>query len=246
MKLILRVVVAVLALLVFTAPDAVARHGQDGRHPSVVPADRVGRDPGSRLLGDWFVENLSRPADASPFGGTADLCLDLGRRDRVLSPAGGVADDTGRIEMSCRVELGRPVVLVMTSADCSTAEAPPFFATTAREQRACAVSGVRSLEIRSIEVGVDGRRPVYIHRDRFFEVSKQRRVVFPENAVFDARPGPATFVAAAWMAEIRGLGRGHHPVEATTTADSAEGPLVFPFVVHLEVVGRHHHHHRHG
>jgi hypothetical protein len=78
---------------------------------------------------------LSRPADASPFGATANLCLDLGRRGKVLSPAGGIQDATGLIEMTCTVKVGRPVVMVMASSDCSDAEPPPFFAGTPREQR---------------------------------------------------------------------------------------------------------------
>jgi hypothetical protein len=240
MRVVPRIVVAVLALMMFAAPVAVADEGKVGgdRRPSVVPAGRVAGDTGSRLLGDWFVQNLSRPADASPFGGAANLCLDLGHRGKVLSPAGGIQDATGLIEMTCTVKVGRPVVLVMTSADCSTAEAPPFFGASAREQRACAVGFLNSLDIRSINVSVDGGRPVDIHQRRFFEVSPQRRVVFPENAVFDATPGPATFVAAAWIAEIRGMKRGNHTVNGTMTLVSEGQTFVFPFIVHFQVGGR--------
>jgi hypothetical protein len=241
MKAVSKTLVAVVSLMMLAAPVAVADDWHDGgdhRHRSVIPADKVAGNSGGRLLGDWFVENLSRPADASPFGGTANLCLDLGRRGKVLSPAGGVQDETGLIEMTCTVKVGRPVVMVMTSADCSTAEAPPFFGTTAREQRACAVGFLRSLDIRSINLSVDGRRAVDIHKRRFLEVSRQRHVVFPENAVFGATPGPATFVAAAWMAEIRGMKRGAHTVNGTTTLVFDGQTLVFPFIVHFEVIGR--------
>jgi hypothetical protein len=239
MRVVSRIVVAVLSLMMFATPVAVAdeRKGGDDRRPSVVPAGQVAGVTGGRLLGDWFVQNLSRPADASPFGGTANLCLDLGRRGKVLSPAGGIQDATGLIEMTCTVKVGRPVVLVMTSADCSTAEAPPFFAATARKQRACAVGALNSLDIRSINVSVDGGRAVDIHQPRFFEVSPQRRVVFPANPVFGATPGPATFVAAAWMAEIRGMKRGNHTVNGTTTLVSNGQTFVLPFIVHFEVVG---------
>ena len=45
--------------------------------------------------------------------------------------------------MTCTVRAGRPVLLVMSSADCSTAEAPPFFGRTAAEQRRCAIEALR-------------------------------------------------------------------------------------------------------
>jgi hypothetical protein len=235
-----RLVVAVLALLAFLAPAAAADETRTspGRHPSVVPADRVAGNTGGRLLGDWYVEILSRPAAASPGGGTANLCLDLGRHGRVLVPAGGIQDPAGKIEMSCTVKVGRPVALVMTSADCSTAEPAPFFGTTAREQRACVVGFLKPYDVRSIEVSVDGGKAVDIHRSRFFEVSPQRHVVYPEKPVFDAKPGPATFVAAGWMAEIRGMKRGTHTIEAVTTYGNPDGSTtVNLFVVHVDVVG---------
>jgi len=91
-----------------------------------------------------------------------------------------------------------------------------------------------------INVSVDGGRPVDIHQRRFFEVSAQRDVVFPKNPVFEATPGPATFVAAAWMAEIRGMKRGHHTVNGTMTlVGENEQTFVFPFVVHFKVVKGH-------
>lgn len=234
-----RFLVAVLAALVLVAPTAAAdARYAGGRHPSVVPADRVRGNTGGRLLGDWFVENLSRPKTESPFTGGSNLCLDVGRRGKVLIPAGGVADTSGAIEMACTVKVGRPVVLVMTSADCSTAEPPPFYAATAGEQRSCAIANLKAIDIRSITVSVDGGQAVDIFRPRFLEVSPQRDVVFPEDPVFDAAPGPATFVGAAWMAEIRGLKRGAHTVEGVATYGTDDGPLVLPFVVHLDVVRR--------
>jgi hypothetical protein len=162
----------------------------------------------------------------------------------VLSPAGGIVNGTV-IEMTCTVEVGRPVVLVMASADCSSAEPGDFFAVTAHDQRACALRNLNGLDTTSIDVSVDGGRAVDIHQREFLEVSRQRHVVFPADPVFDAQPGPATFVAAAWMAEIRGMKRGDHTVTATTRVGS--GPTVdeYQFIVHFEVVGGHGGHHGH-
>ncbi|SER17877.1 hypothetical protein [Microlunatus flavus] len=235
MSRILRVLVAAVALATLLAPTATADDSaRRSHHARVVPADHVAGSSGGRIVGDWFFESLSLPASQSPFAGAANLCLDVGRHDRVLSPVGGVQGPDGLIEMSCTVHVGRPVVLVMANADCSSAEEPPFYGGTAQEQRRCVVSVLNDLaDVRSIDVSVDGGPATDIHRPRFFEVSSQRHVVLPEDAVFGAKPGPATYVAAAWMAQVKGLKRGTHTVEAVTTLNDG---TVYRFVVHLTVV----------
>jgi len=242
MKLIARTIVAALALTTILAPVAVGQTGPDAndhRRPSVVPASNVAGNSGGRLLGDWFVENLTLSASASPFGGSANICFDIGHRGKVLSPAGGILipPENRVIEMTCPVEAGRPVVMVMTSADCSSAEPGPFFADTPRTQRTCALRNLSTIPVRSINISVDGSSPVDVHQRRFLEVSPQRSVVFPVDPVFQATPGPATFVAAAWTAEIRGMKRGNHTVVATPIYELEDGPLVLPFIVHFQVVG---------
>ena len=222
-----------------TATVAVADNGhRDNDRVSVVPAHRVSGSTGGDLVGDWYAQNLALTKSDSPFGGTANLCLDLGRNGKVLSPAGGIADATGLIEMTCTVKVGRPVLLVLTSADCSSAEAPPFFGKTARDQRLCVIEALKGLDITSITVSVDGARPVDIHSPRFFAVSPQRRVTFPNDPVFEnTTPGPATFVAAAWIAEIRGMERGRHVVDAALNLVVEGKQVVFPFRVNFKVVG---------
>jgi hypothetical protein len=132
------------------------------------------------------------------------------------------------------------VLLVMTSADCSSAEPPPFYGETEAEQRSCAVDFINGLDITSITVSVDGGPAVDIHRPRFLAVSPQRRVVFPSDPVFGARPGPATFVAAGWIAEIRGMDRGRHDVVGVLNIVLDGQPTSFPFTVHFNVVGGDH------
>jgi len=236
MRTIPRILVAVIAVMLIAPTAAAADQGKgsgDG-HPAVVPAVNVGGNTGGALVGDWYAQNLALPAKKSPFGGTDNLCLNLGRHGRVLSPAGGL-EVNKTIEMSCTVEVGRPVLMVMTSADCSSAEPPDYFGGTAAEQRACAVNFVKTtLVITSITVSVDGSRPVDIHSPRFFAVSPQRHTVFDADPVFGATPGPATFVAAGWIAEIRGMHRGHHVVVAKATI---KGYDLIPFIVHFNVVG---------
>jgi hypothetical protein len=228
-------VALVATVLALVLPGAA--HAGEKSRTRVVPAVNLAGNSAGALLGDWYVQNLSLPASESPFMGNADLCLDLGRKGKVLSPAGGLFTPEG---MTCTVRVGRPVLLVMSSSDCSTAEAPPFFGATEAEQRACAIKAITSTpeiaDVRAINVSVDGRPAVDIHSPRFFAVSPQRHVVFAADPVFGATPGPATFVAAAWVAEIRGMKRGRHVVRAVVVNGS--GPLS-PFIVNFDVVGGH-------
>lgn len=231
MRPIRRFAAAALTVAACAAPitGAHASEPSHGLRPAVVPATNVAGNSAGALLGDWYVNGLSLPVDVSPFQGGPSMCLNLGRGGKVLVPSGG---DT---PTACTVKLGRPVVLALTSADCSSAEPPPFRAFTALGQALCAIKNVRDLGIRSLTVAVDGGRAVDIHNWRFAAFSPQRRVVFPENAVFDARPGPATFVAFGYLAEIRGMGPGVHLVETRLDIGLPQGPI--PFDVTFTVVG---------
>jgi hypothetical protein len=241
MRPIRRIALLAVVAMACAAPSAAADGPPRGAsHARIVPAFKLVGNAAGDLLGDWYVQNLSLPARHSPFGGAADLCLDLGRKGKVLSPSGGLLTPQG---MTCTVKVNRPVLLVMTSVDCSTAEAPPFFGRTEDEQRACAVDALTRrpdiVDLRAINVSIDGRPAVDIHAPQFFAVSPQRRVVFPEAPVFGATPGPATFVAAGWVAEIRGMDRGRHVMRAVVV--TADGELS-PFIVNFDVVGGHRHH----
>jgi hypothetical protein len=223
---------AVAATAAF-APVAVAdgsRGGGDHR-VRVVPAVNVGGSPGGDLIGDWYAQNLAQPAAHAPFNGTADLCLDIGHRGRVLSPAGGLISPEG---MTCAVKGDRPVAVVMTSADCSTAEPPPFYGRTEAEQRDCAIGWATGQNVTSITIQVDREPAVDILAPRFFAVSPQRFTVCNRDPVFGAKPGPARFVAAGYMAEIRGMDRGRHDM---TAIPSVNGTPLPPFIVHFIVVG---------
>jgi hypothetical protein len=224
---------AVLAVVATAAvtPVAVADGSRGGdEHVRVLPAFNVGGSSGGDLLGDWYAQNLALPAAHAPFGGSADVCLDLGRRGRVLSPAGGLLSPEG---MTCVVRQDRRVLIVMTSADCSTAEPPPFYGKTEADQRSCAIGWAGQQGVTAINVSVDGRPAVDIHLPRFFAVSPQRFTVFNKDPVFGATPGPALFVAAGWIAEIRGMDRGRHDMTAIV---SVNGAPLDPFIVHFIVV----------
>lgn len=86
----------------------------------------------------------------------------------------------------------------------------------------------------AINITIDEGPAVDIHSPGFFAVSPQRFTVFNEDPVFGATPGPASFVAAGWIAEIRGMDRGRHDMTAVTFVNGAPQP---PFIVHIIVVG---------
>ena len=73
---------------------------------------------------------------------------------------GGVYVPGVGIKMACSVRVGQPVLLVMTSADCSSRETPPFYGATEAEQRACVIKATTAdpsiIDIRAIRVSVDG------------------------------------------------------------------------------------------
>jgi hypothetical protein len=225
-------VLAVAATAVF-APVAAATPG-GGQHARVRPADNVQGNSGGDLIGDWYAQNMALPASNSPFGGTADKCLDLGRHGRVANPAGGLISAAG---MTCAVRQDRPVVVVMTSADCSDVEDPPFFGADEAAQRACAIDWAINLSgVTAIDVSIDGGDVVNIRTSRYFAVSPQTHTVFDAtDPVFGAPKGAeANFVAAGWLFAITGMRRGTHTMVATV---SVGGEPLAPFIVHFDVFG---------
>ncbi len=235
MRPIPHVALLTVAAAVALTPVAVADDSRGGRNRvAVVPAVNVAGNSASDLIGDHFALNMALPAAHSPFGGTANLCLSIGHRGRVLVPTGGVVVEGKGIKMTCVVKVGRPVVVVMTSADCSDAEPGEFYAKGAAAQRACAIDwAVRRQGVTAINMSMDGRPALDIHTPRFFAVSPQRFTVFNKDPVFGGTPGPARFVAAGWLAEIAGMNRGRHTLTAVV---SVNGVPLDPFIVHFIVV----------
>jgi hypothetical protein len=226
------VVLAVAATAAF-APVAAATPG-GGQRASIQPAGNVQGNSAGEMIGDWYAQNMALPASNAPFGGTADKCLDLGRHGRVANPAGGLISAAG---MTCAVRQDRPVVVVMTSADCSDVEAPPFYGEDEAAQRACAVDWVlNQSHVTAINVSIDGGAVVNIRNSRYFAVSPLTHTVFhATDPVFGAPAGAeADFVAAGWLFAISGMRRGTHTMVATVSVD---GTPLSPFIVHFDVFG---------
>ena len=237
MRHLRRAVLTAAALALCAAPIAQADGSpveQDGGGGSVVrPAAHVGGVSGSRLLARWFARLLALPPAQNPLADNGEPCLRLGPGGRVLSPVNGAA----RTTVTCTVEAHRPVFLVTTNAECSTAEEAPFRAGGAANQARCALEQLLGLVplVPSIKVTVDDRPPVEIRTDAFLLVSTQGRTIFPETAIFEpSTAGGASFAGATWAAQVRGFAPGRHVIRVDYTFSF--GPFTATF--NLDVVRR--------
>jgi hypothetical protein len=211
-----RAVPLAVSMLLATGAGAAANdqdHHRGGRS-DFVPVHRLAGSTGGELSGEWWARVLAIPAAQNPLTDPAHpQCFSLGRHGRVLAPAfaGGGA--------TCVLPAGRRLFLQLSSAECSSAEPPPFRFTTEEEQRACAVGFAFSdTFVTAIRLSLDGRQPLDVHQERFQVVSPQFTTVFPAGPIFDAQPGPATFVAAGYAAKLRHrLRPGRHVVTDEVT-----------------------------
>jgi len=207
------VLVAVCVAPVATADTGQGGAGGQGRRASPVePATSFQGAKGPELLAEYFSELLSLPPADNPLAGNGEGCLRLGENGRILSPVNGGT----RTTVNCRVEASRPIFLVTSSVDCSSAEDAPFHAEGAAEQIACAREQFAEAVVPFVEsvlVTVDGGAPVQLRDERFAIFSAQGETVFPDNAIFEpSAGGPATFAAGAWAAKVHGLSRGPHTI----------------------------------
>jgi hypothetical protein len=233
MRQLRRTLLTAAALALCAAPIALAaaprdQAGHGGGH--VRPAKRVDGTTGSRLLAQWFSQLLALPMAQNPLAGNGQPCLRLGPGGRVLSPVNGGPRTTVR----CNVEARRPVFLVTTDVECSTAEEAPFHAVGAANQRRCAIKQLRGIvpQVPSIKVTVDHGPTVQIRRRAFVIRSRQGRTVFPDTAIFEpSTGGPATFAGAAWAAQVRGFRPGPHTIRVDYTFSS--GPFTATFLLNV-------------
>ena len=191
------VTIALIGLVI--APPAGAddeRHGL--KKGDFEPVHRLAGSTGGELLRDWLEVVLEIPAATNPIiPGNPELCFDIGRRGKVATYA--TINETA----TCTIKAGQPLFLPNFAVECSSAEPDPFFGATEDEQRACVEGFLDNPDIVAINLSLDGGPPQDVHDDRFRVITPQGEVVFPEGAIFDARPGPATFVGGDWVATPR-------------------------------------------
>jgi hypothetical protein len=196
-RAVLAVTIALISLGIAPAAGAHdARHGHKGG--DFQPVHRLAGSPAGELLAQWWETVLTIPAAQNPINAeNPALCFNIGRRDKVATYASTAET------VECTITAGQRLFLTTFGAECSSAEPPPFFGATEAEQRACVEEFLADQEILAIRLSLNGGRPQDVHNERFEVISRQGNVVFPEAAIFDAEPGPATFVAADWVATTR-------------------------------------------
>jgi hypothetical protein len=226
---------AALTVLLLTSPVAVA-DGGDGHgtgKPDLVPVHRLDGASGGKLLGQWWAEVLAYPAANNPITGGDPVCMALGKHGRVLAGAASVPTHT------CTMRAGTDLFVPVSSAECSSAEPPPFFGLTEEEQQACAIDFAFADDfVTAIKLSLDGGPIVDIHRRSYQVVSPQLTTVFPPGPIFDAIPGPATFAAAGYAATPRrALRPGRHVIDGEVVLPDGTS---FEFEFAVEVVRRRH------
>lgn len=197
-------------------------HGGDRARFAPVQGELDGLSAGD-LVAAAFAQFYTLPAAENPFVG-GDPCVRLGKQGRVLlltRPA------------TCTIERGDAVV-DMSGASCSDAEAPPFFAVGEEAQTRCAEQLLKDIE--SFLLSVDGGEQVQAARDRFAATSDQQHVTVVPGNLFDATPGPATFVGAAYVTVLRHLRVGSHTIDVATV--DPNGPSTVSYTIN---VVRHNH-----
>jgi hypothetical protein len=171
------------------------------------------------LLGEELRQVLELPPEVNPAAG-ADTCLSAGHKKKVLLLWTRRAPDP---VPTCTVKPGTPVFFYALGGECSSVEDPPFFGETAEEQLQCMRDFLASTGFNAILVSIDGGPPVNIGLERFLAVSEQGTVDLPFPNVLGVPGGPATFVAAGYVALVRPLPPGSHTITVTIVGGDFAG-----------------------
>jgi hypothetical protein len=231
------VLVVTIALAGLVIAPVAAAHDPDGDHHGhkgdFVPVHRLAGSSGGELLRDWWETVLPIPAATNPITpGVPELCFDIGHRGKVATFA--TVNETA----TCTIKAGQPLFLVNFAVECSSAEPPPFFGATEEEQRACVEGFLANPDVLAIRLSLDGGEPEDVHNERFELITPQGETVFPADAIFDATPGPATFVGGDWAATLR---RKLRPGQHTIAIEIQLVEETFNSLLTLDVVRGHDH-----
>jgi hypothetical protein len=209
------VVLAAFGLSALLTSPSAALAATSTAHGRVTPADRADGMTGQQLLAQAWTGFYETSTTAPPVD-----CMYVGRTGKVLL--------AGRVDLTCPVKLGSPVMYFFGST-CDPISTPPFFAVTARDQRRCARAADLDF-IAHMSLQVDDGPVVKITTPRFELFTGQKSVVVPEDNIFGAPPGPTTFTAHAWAAFADHLSLGLHTTHFTVvftdgSTDTADRPI---------------------
>jgi hypothetical protein len=180
----------------------------------VLPPD----EPWSGMTrGEWnalgWQRVVSMPGSFAPVG---DQC-GLGQ----FGPMFFLTGTFGATEQTCVVAEGTAIFVVVTGAECSTIEPPPYFGRTEEELRACAAAAVD--EITQYEARVDGR--AVSNLDEYRTTSPLFTFTLPENNDFGLEPGVANAVAESYSFIVAPPPPGEYEISWSTTFPGETEPL---------------------
>jgi hypothetical protein len=185
-----------------------------------------GRNSGaSDLLTELWTKILTSPAAGNPFNG-GDQCNSLDR-GRVLAPFGG-----GTEPYSCTAPVGTRLLVIAYSAECSTAEDPPFHGWNEPSLRACAARAMKNLSDPSITI--NGRAaPIGLVRTDLI------RGVLPADNLFGKDAGtPITSAGQGWLTVTRPLPPGVYTIDEHVAGTDAYGHPVVGITTTVTITGR--------
>jgi hypothetical protein len=181
---------------------------------------------GGMSRGEWnalgWQRVVSMPSDVIP---TGDLC-EFGQ----FGPMFFLTGTFGATEQTCVVAEGTAIFVVVTGAECSTVEPPPYFGRTEEELRACAAAAVD--EITQFEARVDGQEVANL--DQYRTTSPLFTLTLPENNGFGVEPGVANAVAESYSFIVAPPPPGEYEIAWSTTFPGATEPYGATVTVTVE------------
>jgi hypothetical protein len=233
-RAVLVITIALAGLMVAPVVAADDRDGdRHGHKGDFVPVHRLAGSTGGELLREWWETVLPIPAATNPITpGAPELCFNIGRRGKVATFA--TVNETA----TCTIKAGQRLFVPGIPVECSSAEPPPFFGATEEEQRACVEDFMAGPTVVAIRLSLDGGEPQDVRNERFEVITPQGETVFPEDPIFDATPGPATFVGGDWSSTLR---RKLRPGQHTIAIEIQLVDQTFNTLLTLNVVRGHDH-----
>lgn len=171
------------------------------------PARQLARD----LAGFWTYE-LQTPSQQNPFTSDNNRCHMLGHD--LLEPLLPFAPRTAR----CTIKAGTHVFIGEISAECSTAEAPPFHGGNEAQLRECVKAVMSGFTTHTLFLD---DRPVAVEAVQ----TRVMEVTIPPDNMLGVPAQRAQSVARGWVALLPALARGVHHVRYTFAGTLLGSPL---------------------
>jgi hypothetical protein len=223
-----------LLVIALAAVTALALSGLAvaGATPGVAPPSS---NPYGASYGEWQARwgkwAAEIPVSQNPgFDESGERCA-VGQTGNVWFSA--FASHPGTTERTCTLRPGTALFLLVVGNECSTAEPPPFFGSNEAELRACAAEGYEfAFGDASYSVKVDGREVEDLADYR--TQTPLYSLVFPQDNIFGATPGPALAVSDGIWVMLRPLSVGSHRVEVHIEAPALGGVVDANYTIIVE------------